>query len=166
MTAQKISSNPLRWLAVLILVGCLGLTAINAAHLLAPCARLTIQTTADWLFRLNTLGTVIFAIVGCLIIFYQPHNRIGWLCLVIGFTGAMGDAITSRLICFLELDPLPTRFVLMAWVDYAVVPPIGLVAMFTLLPMLFPTGRFLSPRWRNVFLHYWGLLSLLRSLSH
>ena len=154
MTLQKTSSNPLRWLAVLMVIGCFGLVAFGINALLAPCARHLINPS-DWLG--NFLAWIIFTVVGWLIVFYRPHNRIGWLCLLVGLLGAALIAIDQTMICVAEADPLPTRFVFRAWLNYAILAYVLIVTLFVLLISLFPTGRFLSPRWRNAFV---GLLTV------
>ena len=132
--STKTSSRPLRWLAVLLLVCSFGFIASSVVDILAPCARL-ISETINQFGQITFLAAhAAFAIVGFLIIFYRPQNRIGWLCLVIGFTGAAGEAVTNKLTCFAGVDPLPARFVFMAWLNYAVLTFVGLAAMFMLLP--------------------------------
>ena len=152
MTLQKTSSRPLRWLAVLMVVGCFGFVAFGINALLAPCAR-HLANPSDWFF--NFLAWTVFTVVGWLITFYRPQNRIGWLCLLIGLLGASLIAIDQSMICLNEAVPLPELFVFRAWLNYAVLPYTLIVSFFVLLIALFPNGRFLSPRWRN------GLVGLL-----
>lgn len=145
MLLQSRSSSPLRWLAMLMVAGCLIFIAIGTNAFLAPCAR-NLTSSADWL---GNIPWVVFSIVGWLILYYRPHNRVGWLCLLIGLLGAALIAIDQSMVCVMDADPLPTRFVFRAWLNYAVLPYALIVVFFVLLIMLFPDGRFLSPRWRN-----------------
>ncbi len=126
MTLQKTSSNPLRWLAVLMVIGCFGLVAFGINALLAPCAR-HLTNPSDWLG--NFLAWIIFTVVGWLIVFYRPHNRIGWLCLLVGLLGAALIAINQTMICVAEADPLPTRFVFRAWLNYAILAYVLIVTL-------------------------------------
>ena len=158
MAFSKPSTQPIRWLAVLLTVSTLGLVASGTASLFAPCARLVSQPIDDWLTQFILLAWAVFAIIGWLIVFYRPRNRIGWLCLLIGLIGAAQFAIDYSMICVAEEAVLPERFVFRAWLYYAVLSYGLVVTLFILLPMLFPNGRFLSPRWRNAC---WGLLSIV-----
>jgi hypothetical protein len=154
MTLHNTSSRPLRWLAVLMVVGCFGFVAFGINALLAPCAR-HLTNLSDYF--LSFLAWIVFTVVGWLITFYRPQNRIGWLCLLIGLLGASLAAINQSMICLNEAAPLPERFEFRAWLNYAVLPYTLIVSFFVLLIALFPNGRFLSPRWRNGFV---GLLAV------
>lgn len=154
MTLQKTSSRLLHWLAVLMVVGCFGLVAFGINAVLAPCAR-HLTNLNDYL--LSSSAWTVFTVVGWLITFYRPQNRIGWLCLFIGLLGASLIAIDQSMICLNEAAPLPERFEFRAWLNYAILPYTLIVSFFVLLIALFPNGRFLSPRWRNGFV---GLLAV------
>ena len=93
---------------------------------------------------------VSFSAVGAAIALRQPTNAIGWVCLGIGLVfmfnfaadpyGSYGRITGSA--------PLPGA-VLFTWlVNWTWVPAIGTIGTFLLL--LFPDGRLLSPRWRDV----------------
>jgi hypothetical protein len=157
MTNLKPSTQPIRWLAVLLAFGTLGLVASGITALFVPCARLISRPIDDWLTQFILLAWAIFAIVGWLIVFYRPRNRIGWLCLTIGLVGAAQFAVDYSMICVAEEAVLPQQFVFHAWLYYAVLSYGLVVTLFVLLPMLFPNGRFLSPRWRNTC---WSLLTI------
>lgn len=92
------------------------------------------------------LGGLGFAVLGGLLIYQQPRNRIGWV------TGAIGS------LQFVPVLASYTRCGLAGTVDLPGVPIAGWLTinlgtvyfylLFILLPLTFPTGRFLSRRWR------------------
>jgi hypothetical protein len=91
-----------------------------------------------------------FSAVGAAIALRQPANAIGWVCLGIGLVlvfsfaadpyGSYGRITGTA--------PLPGA-VLFTWLqNWIWIPAIGTIGTF--LPLLFPDGRLLSPRWRAV----------------
>jgi hypothetical protein len=91
-----------------------------------------------------------FMTVGAVVVSRQPRNTVGWLCCVAGFVGTVGGFAEeyARYAFGPQRGSLPGGLVtawLTLWVGALWV---GLV--FTLLLLLFPTGRLLSPRWRPV----------------
>jgi hypothetical protein len=94
-------------------------------------------------------------LVGAFVAYRVPANPIGWLLEVAGMAAAIGifggtyvnfDHVRSAGL------PLTT---LIAWLaSWGLLPAIGLLAIYV--PLLFPTGRFLSSRWRT-----FGLLGLV-----
>lgn len=99
---------------------------------------------------LTVLSSTAFALIGGLIVIYRPRNPIGWLAMWQAFglsavflgasyvaCGAAGQ-LTDRL----ALSLLPYA----AWLWYSDLFS-AIVPMFVLIPMLFPTGRFLTRRW-------------------
>ena len=157
MAIQKTSPQPLRWLAVFLLASSSAFIISGIVDSYSSCARLVMEGSDQFGQLTFVAAQATFSVVGWLIIFYRPQNRIGWLCLVIGFSGTMTEAINSRLICFSVLDSLPARFVFIAWLNYAALTFIGLLSMFMVLPWIFPNGQFVSKAWRNLF---WSLLAI------
>jgi hypothetical protein len=105
------------------------------------------------LFFVAVLG---FAFVGALVASRQPGNPIGWLLLATGIILALGALVDASLM----LDDAPARG-LSAWLsDWTWFIWLALAGIF--LPLLFPTGRPLSPRWRRVL--WLGVLSLALSV--
>jgi hypothetical protein len=138
-----------RWLAY-------ALIALTAALMLSALA-LSLSTgtpfaTTDW-----GTGRVVFAMcfcavvypaVGALIVLRGPGNSVGWVCLGIGaglgFTAFASEYARYALVT--NPGSLPGGLVA-AWADnwsyLTFVIPLG-----TILPLVFPTGRLPSPRWR------------------
>jgi len=97
---------------------------------------------------------VTFAAVGALVASRRPGNPIGWIFLVLALFGAIPGISEQYVVRGVLSGPEDALVGLewMAWLtNWAVIPifPAGLV-MFAFL--LFPDGRFMSPRWRNLAL--------------
>ncbi|MCB0212328.1 MAG: hypothetical protein KDJ52_23505 [Anaerolineae bacterium] len=88
-----------------------------------------------------------FAVLGGLIFRYRPHNRIGWLCLVLGFCLSTNNAIDLYAQCGLAGTIAAPGKAYAAWLLYSY-GTFAILPLIFLLPMVYPTGRFLSPRWR------------------
>jgi hypothetical protein len=105
-------------------------------------------------------GGLLFAIVGVLAILPAvtvgtilvtrlPANRIGWLLLVGGLLFAASGGVSGLADFGLNVHPgsVPGA-VWLAWLSGWIVLPFLLALVY--LPLLFPTGRLPSPRWRPV----------------
>jgi hypothetical protein len=88
-----------------------------------------------------------FAIVGALVASRQPGNPVGWLLLAAGLCIAVSSFGESYARYALMTAPgsLPGGLVA-AWLQTVVFGVITILVIF--LPLYFPTGRLLSPRWR------------------
>jgi MFS family permease len=101
-------------------------------------------------FGLFVLGFGAFMVVGALVVAHRPRNPIGWMfsaIALLAFTGGVaGEYATYSLVT--RPGSLPGA-VLAAWyASWPWYPTLALALVFT--PLLFPTGRLLSPRWRPV----------------
>jgi signal transduction histidine kinase len=102
------------------------------------------------LVTIQAVGASAFAILGSVVVSRQPRNPVGWLLVLSGFFFAY-IAAANELYLQVVLNGGDTSginaYVLwvgnFAWL-FAMVP------VFTFLPLLFPTGRPLTPRWRPV----------------
>ena len=96
------------------------------------------------------VGFSAFMVVGALIVAHRPGNAIGWLfsaIALLAFTGQLASEYATYAYAT-RPGPLPGA-TLAAW--YGSWPwwlVLALTLVFT--PLLFPTGRLLSPRWRPV----------------
>jgi hypothetical protein len=99
---------------------------------------------------LLVLGFGAFMVVGALIVAHRPGNAIGWLFSAIALLAVTGQMASQYAIYAYATRPgsLPGA-TLAAWYGSW---PWWLVLTLTLVftPLLFPTGRLLSPRWRPV----------------
>jgi hypothetical protein len=90
-----------------------------------------------------------FAVVGALVASRQPHNPVGWLLLAAGLCIAVASFGESyaRYALVTASRPLPGGLVA-AWVQAILFGMVAILAIF--LPLYFPSGRLLSPRWRPI----------------
>ena len=106
---------------------------------------------AAWGFRgFAIVFGITFALVGAIVASRRPSNIVGWLLCGEGLVSATQGLVFEYAINTLVARPgaLPGGQYI-GWVDnwFWVV---GLGVFGTLLPLLFPNGRLLSPRWRAV----------------
>jgi len=101
-------------------------------------------------FALTPIFAIAFAVVGALIVWRRPRNRIGWVCCGIGILWG-AEQLALGLYSYSAYFPHPvisaTR-VLEWFVSWVWIPPVVLTFFF--LPFLFPDGQPVSPRWRPV----------------
>jgi hypothetical protein len=90
-----------------------------------------------------------FAVVGALVASRQPDNRVGWLLLAAGMCIAVASFGESYARYALVTAPgsLPGSL-FAAWIQAVLFGMVAILAIF--LPLYFPTGRLLSPRWRPI----------------
>jgi hypothetical protein len=124
----------------------------------AAAATLVALSVANGTFGPGTLSDTLplllafaaFMVVGALIVAHRPENAIGWVFSAIALlatTGALGEeyaiyATTTR------PGSLPAPLLAAWWGSWTWYPTLALTLAFT--PLLFPTGRPLTPRWRPV----------------
>jgi signal transduction histidine kinase len=102
-------------------------------------------------------GMLAFATLGALIVTRSKERRIGWLYCAIGLVSAIDTFSGVYAIMALLMAPgsLPAGLVF-AWIQsWTWLVVVGL--LFVLLPLLYPTGRPLSRRWRLVAVCALGL---------
>jgi signal transduction histidine kinase len=93
---------------------------------------------------------LVFAILGALIVLRRDGHRMGWLFCAIGLVGLLEAAAAAYAVVTIVVAPeLGAGGSTAAWIyNWIWVPAEVLVLVF--LPLLFPTGRLPSPRWRWV----------------
>ena len=129
-------------------------TAHIAWGLLAACVPLYLVTvcfTALYRSPAADLALVtaflVTPAVGALVASRQPQNAVGWLLLVTGFGfGILGAASEYAALSERESIPAGPYFGVLANAGFIVI----LLSGGILVPLLFPNGRLLSPRWRWV----------------
>ena len=121
----------------------------------AVVAALVVLSTVNGTFRPDAftdsvpllLAFASFVVVGALIVRHRPGNAVGWMFAAIALLAVLG-ALAEEYAIFASARRLP-GLVLAAWfASWAWYPTLALTLVFT--PLLFPTGRLLSPRWRLV----------------
>ena len=128
--------------------------AVSAAFLIAflmlvpavPAYAFLGSALADIVFALGYLS---YSVVGALILARHPRHVIGWLLAFVGLTGTATIALDRYAALGAFVDPSTPLFTSAAWIAGWLWVP-GDVAITTFLPLLFPGGSLLSPRWRPV----------------
>jgi hypothetical protein len=131
-----------------------GLLAVFAAGYLAvplSYANGNVQQEPGFYLAL-ALAFTAFMVVGAVIVAHRPGNALGWIFSAIGLLSSFG-VLTMEYAEYAEYayltnpGSLPGAAVA-AWFSWWWLPILGLIFVFT--PLLFPTGRLPSPRWRPV----------------
>jgi hypothetical protein len=110
-----------------------------------------VDVPASWGFRgASSLFAVTCGSVAAIIGIRRPGNRVGWLFGAIGLLFAVAAFVEEYTIAAVlavpgQLPGEPAVGWLLTWLW---VPPLALALVF--LPLVFPTGHLLSPRWRPV----------------
>jgi hypothetical protein len=94
----------------------------------------------------------VFGVVGTVLVLRRPRNAVGWLCLALALSGVSQVAAATYATHALVTAPgtLPGGVFAAWWAGWSATPPYFILTMF--LPLLFPTGRPPSPRWRPALL--------------
>jgi hypothetical protein len=90
-----------------------------------------------------------FSVVGALVAARQQRNPVGWQLLAVGVFGTanlLGESY-ARYALITAPGSLPGGLY-GTWLGWTYAPALAILAIF--LPLYFPTGRLLSPRWRPV----------------
>jgi len=131
-------------------------TAAAVSGFLALLAgSLAIATGADWgdLFEsfafTNTVIGLSFAVTGALIAWFRPANWVGWLFVASGLGHLVSAAGAMLAFAGLQWGWAPW-LIATATTLYATLWQAGILALFPLALIVFPTGRLLSPRWMIV----------------
>jgi hypothetical protein len=97
-----------------------------------------------------SVGFSAFMVVGALVVAHRPGNAVGWLfsaIALLAFTGQL--AIEYATYAYVtHPGPLPGAILAAWYAAWSWFVVVALALVFT--PLLFPTGRLLSPRWRPV----------------
>jgi signal transduction histidine kinase len=146
--AHPIAARARIWLGWAVLVVTVALCGI-AGHFggLAQGHLPALQRAAQWDFRLTPVFTIAFAIVGALIVWRRPANRIGWVCCAIGILWAAEDFVLGyySYASFARHPAIPGVHLVDWLVSWVWIVPVVLTLVF--LPLLFPDGELVSPRW-------------------
>src|SRR5687767_9351400 len=139
------------------------MSARVAAWLAWPLCGLTLILVAcvvafEALYRVSLAGLVFLlvfvvpsALVGAVVASRQPRNPVGWFFVVSAMCWAVKEATGRYAVYVVLIQPrsLPLAR-LMAWPSTWMLEP-ALVLIILFLPLYFPDGHLLSPRWRPVW---------------
>jgi hypothetical protein len=102
-------------------------------------------------FLVLLVGVSAFMVVGALIVAHRPRNAIGWIFAAIGLLAAAwapaGEYLTYAY--WTRSGSLPDP-ILVAWALLGGTWYLTMALALVFTPLLFPTGRLLSPRWRPI----------------
>jgi hypothetical protein len=130
------------WAMVGLFVACMGVGAPLSV------ANGNFQRRPGFLLAL-TLAFTAFMVVGAVIVAHRPSNAIGWLFSAIGLLTATGTlAVDYAEYAYVTRPGSLPGAIVAIWYQWWWLPLFALILVFT--PLLFPTGRLLSARWRPV----------------
>ena len=136
-----------------------GLIALYVL-LLAGIAALWLSTATIVNGSLVAVG-VVFGGVGAVLTLRRPRNAVGWMCFAIAVFGAsQAGALAYATQAFNAPGTLPGGTVAAWWAGWSANPPFFVLTIF--LPLLFPTGRPPSARWRPLL---WAAFASFAMLS-
>jgi hypothetical protein len=140
-----VRGRPGAWAAVAALATYWGL---NGAGLLLRLGNDPASDLPNQLFDRVIWGA--WPTIGAVIVARQPRNRIGWLCCAVGFL--LGPAFFGQDYAWYALVHRPGSLaggLAMGWLgSWPWFIALGLILVFV--PLLFPNGHLVSPRWRAV----------------
>ena len=102
----------------------------------------------QWAFRgFEAALALSFGSVGALIAARRPENRVGWVLILVSvLTGVQGVVDQYPILAAAAVPPLPAGD-LITWIS-TWIWVISAVPFMCFVPLIFPDGRLLSPRWR------------------
>jgi hypothetical protein len=134
------------WSLLLAFLACVAASLVLAAanHSFAQEG----ESLGDTVALLLAFGA--FMVVGVLVVAHRPGNAVGWIfsaIALLAITGALAEEWAAYA-GVTRPGALPGAVAAGWWAAWTWYPTLALVLVFT--PLLFPTGRLLSPRWRLV----------------
>lgn len=138
------------WLAWASVIGTLALFIAGNAFRGATPTRLIpahdLTVVDGWWNRLSTLYALAFAVVGALIVARRPGNRIGWVACGIGLLTVLYQFGLGYAAFGTYVSPSLPALDFVKWLEvWLWVLPVVLMLFF--LPLLFPDGKPIAPRW-------------------
>ena len=140
--APSVSTRVRVWLGWTLAVATIALCGTgshfgDAAHTHVP----PLVRSAQQYFMLVPVFAIAFAIVGALIVWRRPTNRIGWVCCGIGILWALEEFVLGfdSYVAYAPHPAIPEVH-LWGWLTgWIWIPPV--ILTFVFLPFLFPNGE-------------------------
>jgi signal transduction histidine kinase len=146
--ARSLSARVRVWLGWTLAVATIALcgAGTNFGDAAYPHLPAKMRDTQQY-FSLTPIFAISFAIVGALIVWRRPRNRIGWVCCGIGILWGFEEFVLgfSSYLSYAPHPPIPGVHVWTWLVNWVWIAPVNLTLIF--LPLLFPDGKPVSPRW-------------------
>ncbi|MBX3001539.1 MAG: GAF domain-containing sensor histidine kinase [Caldilineaceae bacterium] len=142
---QRLHPAHRRWLAGIFLL----LTATAGAFMLWLAAQGCGEYlgVSPFMAAVNVAGSLAFAVLSVFILLYRSGNRIGWLCGWIALGMIVSVTAFTGMTCGVGVSPPIPGLPIIAWTLYSFSAFFLILPLFILLPLLFPTGHFLSVKW-------------------
>src|SRR6516225_4614436 len=147
--AHPVSARVRVWLGWTLAVATVALCGAGTNFADAARAHLPgLLRDASHYVSLTPIFAIAFAIVGALIIWRRPGNRIGWVCCGIGILWGIEEFVLGlyAYAAYAPHRPYPATHFLQWLTGWIWIPAVTLTLFF--LPFLFPDGEPVSPRWR------------------
>ncbi len=150
------------------LVVSLGAAALVALAVVLAAASVPLYALTRQNWQVNGVGnivvTLLFLVVGLVIVRRQPRNPIGWI-LLVATTGSQllpADGQSYALLAYRLGHRLPLGAVaLLAQYSWTVI-----ALLLLLIILLFPDGRLPSPRWRPVLWSYLAVVACIAGSTY
>src|SRR5262249_40673286 len=147
--AHPLSARVRVWLGWTLAVATIALCGVgtnfgDAAHTYLP----PLLRAAQQDFHLTPIFATAFAIVGALIVWRRPRNRIGWVGCGSGILWGVEEFVLGfdSYVTYAPPRAIPDAHFWQWLTGWIWIPPVILTFFFLL--FLFPTGEPVSPRWR------------------
>jgi hypothetical protein len=131
-----------------------SMLAVCAVSVVAVCALSVVNGSLQQEPITDTVALLLafaaFMVVGALIVAHRPGNAIGWIfsaIALLAITGALAQEYANAAFSAVP-GTLPGAVVAAWYASWTWFPTLGLALVFT--PLLFPSGRLVSRRWRPV----------------
>ena len=131
-----------------------SMLAVCAVSVVAVCALSVVNGSLQQEPLTDTVALLLafaaFMVVGALIVAHRPGNAIGWIfsaIALLAITGALAQEYANAAFSAVP-GTLPGAVVAAWYASWTWFPTLGLALVFT--PLLFPSGRLVSRRWRPV----------------
>src|SRR5215831_5010173 len=147
--AHPVSARVRVWLGWTLAVATIALCGAGTNFADAARAHLPgLLRDASNYVNLTPIFAIAFAIVGALIVWRRPGNRIGWVCCGIGILWGLEEFVLGfyAYAAYAPHRPIAATHFLQWLSGWVWIPPVTLTLFF--LPFLFPDGKPVSPRWR------------------